>query len=136
MQKEGAIGALDHARSVRAQRDEFGLHVIQAKTRRAKETSVIAGLLVSQRILPVSDGGRARAYYFLHVPKTKEIRRALGGDHSGRARLVQVPTVDALKCLPDFPQRESPATRRFSRSDKQEAGPNEPAMEETDEFEN
>lgn len=50
MQKERAIGALDHARIVRAQRDEFGLYVIQAKPRGAQETSVIARLLVSQGI--------------------------------------------------------------------------------------
>jgi hypothetical protein len=64
MQEERAIRALDHARNVRAQRDEFGFHVIQAKPRGAQETSVIAGLLVSQRILPVSDGGRIRSYVF------------------------------------------------------------------------
>ena len=62
MQKERAIGAINHPRIVRAQHYEFGLDVIQAKPRGAQETSVIAGLLVSQRILPVSDGGCGRSY--------------------------------------------------------------------------
>jgi hypothetical protein len=77
VQKKRAIGSLDHERIVRVQRDEFGLHAVETQSRRAQKTSVIAGLLVSQHILPVSDGGWDRTYVLL-APKPEDNPTGVG----------------------------------------------------------